>query len=79
MLIEEEVERTPVLELACPDPQHLVAQAAHDLEPGLVGPVHGAVEALSAERLQVELAGCRAVEEAAELLLELVDHTAARR
>lgn len=73
--VEKEVERAPVLELPRPDPQHLVAQTAHDLESGLVGPVHGAVEALPAERLQIELTGCRAIEEAAELLLELLDHT----
>ena len=54
--VEDEVERADVLELARADAQHLVAQAAHDLDAGQVAPVDGPVEALAGERLLVERA-----------------------
>ena len=52
---------------------HLLDEAVHDLDAGQVALVHRAVERLSGERLLVDRAVGIAVEEAAELVLELVD------
>ncbi len=52
---------------------HLFGQAVHDLDAGEVALVHGAVEGLSGERLLVDRAVGIAVEETAELVLQLAD------
>ena len=48
-------------------------EPVHDLDAGEIALVHGAVEGLPGERLLVDRAVGVAVEEAAELVLELVD------
>ena len=52
---------------------HLLGEPVHDLDAGKVALVHRAVERLAGERLLVDRAVGIAVEEAAELVLELVD------
>ena len=52
---------------------HLLGEPVHDLDAGQIALVHGAVERLPGERLLVDRAVGIAVEEAAELVLELVD------
>ena len=52
---------------------HLLGQPVDDLDAGQVALVHGAVEGLAGERLLMHGAVGIAIEEAAELVLELVD------
>src|SRR6266850_317792 len=54
-------------------PPHLLGQAVDDLDAGEIALVDGAVEGLSRERLLVDGAVRVAVEEAAELVLQLAD------
>ena len=58
---------------------HLLGEPVHDLDAGEVALVHRAVERLAGERLLVDRAVGIAVEEAAELVLELVDALDRRR
>ena len=58
---------------------HLLGEAVHDLDAGEIALVHRAVEGLPGERLLVNRAVGIAVEEAAELVLELVDRARSRR
>src|SRR5207247_1797562 len=50
---------------------HLLHQAVDDLDPGQIALVHGPIEALAGEGLAVQRAVRGAVEEAADLVLEL--------
>ena len=54
-------------------PPHLLGEPVDDLDAGEVALVHGAVEGLPGERLLMHGAVGIAVEEAAELVLELAD------
>ena len=74
-----EIERAMILEpahVAAPD---LLGQPVDDLDAGQVALVHRAVEGLAGERLLVDRAVGIAVEEAAELVLELADARACAR
>ena len=62
-----------LLEPAHVERQHLLHHPVDDLDAGQVALVHGAVEALPRERLQVDGAVRVAVEEAADLVLQLLD------
>jgi hypothetical protein len=53
--------------------RHLLGEPVHDLDAGEIALVHRAVEGLACERLLVDRAVRVAVEEAAQLVLELVD------
>jgi hypothetical protein len=69
----DEVERAMLLQPVDAARPHLLGQAVDDLDAGQVALVHGAVEGLAGEGLLVHRAVRIAVEEAAELVLELVD------
>ena len=67
------LDRAMLLEPADAARPHLLGEPVDDLDAGQVALVHGAVERLAGERLLVHGAVGIAVEEAAELVLELVD------
>ena len=69
----DQLDRAMLLEPADAARPHLLGEPIHDLDAGQVALVHRAVERLSGERLLVDRAVGIAVEEAAELVLELAD------
>ena len=69
----DEIERAMLFQPLNAARPHLLGEPVHDLDAGEVALVHRAVERLPGERLLVDRAVGIAVEEAAELVLELVD------
>ncbi len=69
----DEVQRAMLFQPMNATRPHLLGEAVHDLDAGEVALVHRAVERLPGERLLVNRAVGIAVEEAAELVLELAD------
>ena len=69
----DELDRAMLFEPVDAARPHLLGEPVDDLDAGQVALVHGAVEGLAGERLLVDGAVGIAVEEAAELVLELVD------
>ena len=73
-----EIERAVILQPPHVAPPDLLGQAVDDLDAGEIALVHGAVEGLPGERLLVHGAVGIAVEEAADLVLQLADAHRAR-
>ena len=71
--IRNEIERAVLLEPGDAARPHLLGEPIHDLDAGEVALVHGAIERLPGERLLVDRAVGIAIEEAAELVFELVN------
>ena len=69
----DELDGAVLLEPAHVEGEHLLHHPVDDLDAGEIALVHGAVEALPRERLLVDGAVRVAVEEAADLVLELAD------
>src|SRR6185437_8503195 len=73
-IVENQVESTDVLEFARTEAEHLITEAAHDLDTRKVATVHRAVEALACKGFLVDPTIFTPIEEAPDTSLELVNY-----